>query len=349
MQLNRVYYIDYIRGGAVILVLLHHCGLFKETILAFHMPLFFFLSGWVFSFHNANPTFSVQLKKKFNRLLVPYFLFEILNLVIAFTLHHLFKYLHMENVYHVELPFAIRDIIFCLESKNYVGITSRFWFLPCMFVSDMFFWGIQKLIIRFHIELDRIIYLLLSILLVIFSYIETSILSFRLPFTLDSSLMATAFICLGYYLGPFFDKLYNLNVSLKLFCVIVSSIILALCIQGNDSFFLMFANSYGNYIYASLGAVAGIVLLCNSFFLVENILPKKQLLFLSTNSLIFYPIHLNIISFINKIFSYIDFTNVLESCKPLITIFVVLSLAIILINISNKYFKIFTGSIMLIK
>ena len=44
---ERVELIDFLRGGAMILVLLHHSGFpLGKWILAFHMPFFFMLSGY---------------------------------------------------------------------------------------------------------------------------------------------------------------------------------------------------------------------------------------------------------------------------------------------------------------
>ena len=47
---NRIDYIDAARGIAMLLVILGHCcssntGVVNRTVLSFHMPLFFFLSG----------------------------------------------------------------------------------------------------------------------------------------------------------------------------------------------------------------------------------------------------------------------------------------------------------------
>lgn len=40
--MRRIEIIDYIRGGAMILVIIQHCHFLSTEILAFHMPLFLF-------------------------------------------------------------------------------------------------------------------------------------------------------------------------------------------------------------------------------------------------------------------------------------------------------------------
>lgn len=41
--MSRIDIIDYIRGGAMLLVIVQHCHFLSTEILAFHMPLFFIL------------------------------------------------------------------------------------------------------------------------------------------------------------------------------------------------------------------------------------------------------------------------------------------------------------------
>ena len=51
MAKERVFYIDFLRGLAMILVVLGHSSsmdILNMCILSFHMPLFFFVSGLTF-------------------------------------------------------------------------------------------------------------------------------------------------------------------------------------------------------------------------------------------------------------------------------------------------------------
>ena len=46
---NRIKILDFYRGAAMLLVLLQHSGIyFGKLILAFHMPFFFLLSGYIY-------------------------------------------------------------------------------------------------------------------------------------------------------------------------------------------------------------------------------------------------------------------------------------------------------------
>lgn len=55
---GRIQILDYIRGMAILLVLLHHSGVpGGDWILAFHMPLLFFISDILISCERENGSF----------------------------------------------------------------------------------------------------------------------------------------------------------------------------------------------------------------------------------------------------------------------------------------------------
>ena len=69
---NRIDWIDMAKGyGMLAVIIAHICvGPLHTWIYTFHMPLFFFLSGYVFSNKEA---FNIFIKKKAKALIVPYF------------------------------------------------------------------------------------------------------------------------------------------------------------------------------------------------------------------------------------------------------------------------------------
>ena len=73
--------IDMIKGFLVLLVIWGHCldskSYVNRMILAFHMPLFFCVSGYLLKYTNAYERSSIELiLEKANRLLVPFFFWE---------------------------------------------------------------------------------------------------------------------------------------------------------------------------------------------------------------------------------------------------------------------------------
>lgn len=88
---ERLHYIDIARGICIILVVMGHFIptdtpgwyiRFIDIIYCFHMPLFMFISGFVFQTYQKPISYKKFIAKKFNRLMVPYFLVSILIICI---------------------------------------------------------------------------------------------------------------------------------------------------------------------------------------------------------------------------------------------------------------------------
>ena len=76
--------VDVARGIGMLLVFLGHsfyCGSSEfKAIFSFHMPLFFFLSGAMFG-HRTNESFVQVYARSLRKLIVPYFVFNLLGLL----------------------------------------------------------------------------------------------------------------------------------------------------------------------------------------------------------------------------------------------------------------------------
>ena len=83
---KRVEWIDIAKGYGILFVIIGHLYLqdsFLTTqIYTFHMPLFFFLSGYVFSAKKYN--FNEFIKRKAKTILVPYFALGVCMIIFCF-------------------------------------------------------------------------------------------------------------------------------------------------------------------------------------------------------------------------------------------------------------------------
>lgn len=71
---ERIVWLDYGKTIAIYLVVLAHTALYKPAegfIYTFHMPFFFFMSGYLFSY-SKYPSYMEFVKRRFRQLLVPY-------------------------------------------------------------------------------------------------------------------------------------------------------------------------------------------------------------------------------------------------------------------------------------
>jgi polysaccharide biosynthesis protein PslL len=126
---KRIEYMDIARGIGILLVVLGHndfevLSLFaRQIIYSFHIPLFFFLSGY---FVNTSLSFFDFFKKRFNGLLKP-FLFTIF--LIYFT-----------SISFEKMGFntAISRIVKSLYGTGHYIDWVQLWFLPHLFVVSLY-------------------------------------------------------------------------------------------------------------------------------------------------------------------------------------------------------------------
>lgn len=83
----RLAWIDALKGFGIILVVFAHYNLpatLDTYIFSFHMPLFFFISGFLFNFVKYTGSATNFVKGRFRSLIVPYFAFAVLTACFTF-------------------------------------------------------------------------------------------------------------------------------------------------------------------------------------------------------------------------------------------------------------------------
>ncbi len=114
------------------IVILQHSGLLPNNLfqffIMFDIPLFFFLSGFVSAKSTKKTAFLEYLKQKTKRLLLPYFLFYLIDVLVYFVLQLIHKA-------PVDL-LAIRHNLILLFTLFGVSVV---WFLSALYFSDILF------------------------------------------------------------------------------------------------------------------------------------------------------------------------------------------------------------------
>lgn len=294
MNKQRLVYIDLLRGYAIFLVILGHCwkinAIVNDLILAFHMPLFFFMSGFLFRYRKAYDKKGISfIVNKFKQLLVPYFVFELINFGISLVIRPYYKNALSETL-------ALQSIFLCINNEGYEGLmNNRLWFFEALFVAECLLYFVCKLLKDYKKE-NKYYYVLVSIVCFVGSFGMQVILDKRLPFTMDIAVMALAYMCLGYATVELVER-YRAS-SKKLYAVVLffSFLVLLLCTISNEPV-LMYLNQYGNYLLFIMGSFAGIAFSVTFVFLIMPIKKNYHIvMWLSRNSLLIYPIHLFILS-----------------------------------------------------
>lgn len=195
---KRIEFIDVARGIGILLVVLGHndfgyiSPFAHQVIYSFHMPLFFFLSGY---FLNTATGFGDFAVKRFNSLLKPYYftIFMIYFMSISFGV--------------MGFQTALRRIVKSLYASGYYLDWIQLWFLPHLFVVSLYAFIFYKLTAKLGNRFLRWAILVLtlwiaSLFLQSFYPFSISIPGgtytfFGLPFSLDLTLLSGFFFIMG--------------------------------------------------------------------------------------------------------------------------------------------------------
>lgn len=326
MQENRIKWIDVAKGIGIICVIIGHMGIpsfISKYIYSFHMPLFFFISGYVFKFKDIDIFEFIKIKS--NRLLKPYLYFSFIIIIMWFFINNDWNGLRL-------------GLYYTLVGE---GGGIALWFLVCLFNVEIIFFIVFKLV-RNNFYRDIIL-----IALGISSYI-LSVFKIYIPYKLNVTGTAIIFYTIGYYINNY--KI-NSNVAIKLKSKFIFVLIVIINIYtcyfnntGTIGHVDMNTNFYGNVLYFYISALSGIYLIVKISKSIENISILK---YLGINSLIILCIHGQIPELI-RIFIQLTFglSDASISSSTLIKIsyriisFILIPLCIYIIN---KYFKFLIG------
>lgn len=281
---SRIKWIDMAKGVGILLVIVAHLqpSFFLNEIYTFHMPLFFFLSGWVFHVDKYN--FLQFVKRKVKTILIPYFLLGIPMI--------LFTFIQMNVDKEVEYSGAYGSVIvdFLLQRRLWT-----IWFLACLFFTNILFYAIAR-IFKNNMIIQGIVVLALATL-GLFYYRNGGKPLF---WNLDVCLTALPFFYGGYLLKKinFFkvqllrkDK-FSLLYFIMFLMINITSGIATRSISGHG--LEMFYSQYGFEPLTYLSAFTGIlwvIILCNAIYVPKiAYLGKHSLVYFSWHQVILIPI-----------------------------------------------------------
>lgn len=236
---KRIEYIDLAKGFCIIFVVLFHIqGFYQITyptdsvLSAVRMPLYYFLSGYFLKTYDGFFSF---LKKKINKLLIPFLFFYLLTAVILPNLFHFAFNSEINTVYGWASLYAF---IYPELFPNYA-----IWFLWSLFLANILFY-LSVMLCKKKVWL-----ILLSILLGVVGYF-CWYHGINLPAFIDNTLFYFPFFLSGYL---FFQHQLLENVVLNkyvwLLCVL-SFLFLFFLFDKRYLFFpvSLFINYFGSLI-----------------------------------------------------------------------------------------------------
>lgn len=234
----REVWIDVCRGIGILLVLLGHCDApFTKVIYGFHMPLFFLISGILISENKLGLQFQDYIKIIAKAYIIPYFVLSFVNLFI----NSVVLCIKDEFNINVFLKFVV-GIVYSRGSVEWMPNCSPLWFLTAIFAAMLLYYWIYRLP-----KYCRSIGILFC---VIISYVLDVLDYYKLPWNIDTAMMAILFIYVGHQARVlYYDKLKHQNIHFLYFWIILMAVAGVSICKINPVEYVNFDNNdYGNLL-----------------------------------------------------------------------------------------------------
>lgn len=210
MAEKRIEWVDIAKGIGIICVVIGHTEisdtLFGRIIYLFHMPLFFYISGYLYK---KQENMKAHLKNKSIQLLIPYFVF----LFIFTPVNGLSDLLNNTSL-------SISDIIsFVLKilsgGKNIGGATTVFWFITCFYLT-------QILYNLLHNKFSEKSINYIAVVMLILGYLSPMLIAdINIPWNANVVLVALPVYHIGYLSRKFDLTINNYILSIVIICIVV--------------------------------------------------------------------------------------------------------------------------------
>lgn len=339
MNSPRVAWIDVCRGIGILSVIYAH-GLDDQSIrylfYAFHLPLFFFLSGIVFH-HKQHESFLKAIKKAWKGVLLPYFLFAGISYVIWFITTQ-------PSVSLARFGQQLVNILYANGSGKELFYNVSLWFLPCLFATRVLFTTLTFLTLRkIHIVIALVSFGGIGYLL---SHLFPTL---KLPFGLETALTAIIFFGLGFLWNSYQAKtasvLQKHSVLMFLGGLVITIILAYWNYSLTNTQIDMRLNRLDNHLLFYLASFSGITSCLGLSFILQN---NRLLQYLGKQSMILFVWHLIIFTFISKFLLLFLTSETIREFRNLYfaPLYTVISISVILIGaflvtiLKNRFFAV---------
>ena len=261
MSQGRLSYLDIAKTLGMLFIIWGHIYIGTSTtfVYAFHIPLFFFLSGMVFN-KNKYPQVGPFIKRRVNTLLVPYVFYSVLTWIIWVAYTYAF-HVQVDSIWK-----PLLETLIAQGSEGYLVHNVPLWFVTCLFVVELLYYYISKL--------SDLLNILICVILAVVSYVLVNYCSFfdftKLPWNIEVALMALPFYSLGNLTVKRLahDKIMQLGKGKKGWLALFISISLFVLVyilaptigMASMGHAFLTKNPCLFYVYAIMGVVATLML-----------------------------------------------------------------------------------------
>ncbi|AYZ73043.1 hypothetical protein EGX98_02625 [Fusobacterium necrophorum] len=237
----------FLQGIGILLVVLGHSGqqemtYLKKFIYSFHMPLFMFISGYLFYFKDSNTiklSYFNFVKNKFIRLIAPYFIISSM----AYIPKYFLQYFAMRKI-NLNIEAYIHSILYPWDNPIVF-----FWFLPTIFIILVLSFGITRIISKRYLLTFLFFSLLLSIAskkYILINFLNISGVFYYLFFFILGSIYCRY----KNYINSFLEARQNLFYYISFFFLCLNCFFFGRRFWSNLQYHSIY---FGNYIHVIIG------------------------------------------------------------------------------------------------
>ena len=277
---SRIGWVDTAKGIGLLCVILGHLHipLVDTWVYFFHMPLFFFLSGFVFSGRKYDfPTF---LKKKVKSLVVPYFVLGG-GIFLFWCALYALEGRPVGDYWEMGKSFLVQE--------HYWTV----WFLACLFLTEVLYYGIHRFFGGKPLIAGAV-----SAAVCAFGLLRYRLGWGSLPWNLDVALVAQFFFHAGFCFRGIEPKLARFDALKTILRLGLAGLMMGLdlllgfvCIRVSGASLDMSVGWYGNVLLIFPAAFCGIL----GVILFSRMIQWRWLQWLGRNTMIIFAWHSRIV------------------------------------------------------
>lgn len=288
-------FIAIMKALGIILMVVGHSGcpnILYRFLALFHMPLFFFCSGYFFKEPMSLNDCKYFIIRRVKGLYFPYIKWCIFFLIFHNLFYHLYLYDHQTIQLYSLKDFIDRLWHVLFTMTGHEQLLDGFWFLKQLFLASIANCFISYTLRKWSWNIKHYVLIL--------TFVSLSILSkfygWGLPIIWDLSIV---FLSMSYFYSGYFFKMikrnsssYHLNV---LFCLFV----LLLFVFVFDDNLDMLYYSYNTLLIYYIISMFGIYMMLNISILLEKCKLKNVLYYIGNHTMIILVFHLLLFKFVN--------------------------------------------------
>lgn len=304
---GRIAWVDYGKGLAILLVFWGHAICPEPALIffyAFHIPLFYALSGFVFSIRRY-PSFVPFVWRKFRTLIVPGAFFGVIIKICQYV----------RALIHGETPVSpVQTLIGVFVELRGGSYDFLPWFFVSLFIIEMAaYWVVRA-------GVSQTFMLVMASVMALIGYCYGIYVDRTLPWCLDTVFTGSFFFVIGFIAKRHWPAIEGKTLSGKTPCMILCMVlficsgVMSWCnVTFSGTWLDVYSNTFGWIVFYIPAALLGIAAVVTGLVTLSHSsgwpVLRGSLDYLGKNSLVFYAMNHVLIYAWTDLFDYLGITD----------------------------------------